>query len=139
MADKEHLRILNQGVEVWNRWREENPGITPDLEGADLSDAGLSHVNLSGANLSEAELFNANLSGANLTRAELSAANLIKAELFNANLTAADLTRAELSGASLSEADLTDATGLTREQIERAVWEKEHPPILPDEIRESPE
>ena len=92
------------------------------------------------ANLSERQPDScAELSGANLTCAELSGANLIKAELFNANLTAADLTRAELSGASLSEADLTDATGLTREQIERAVWEKEHPPILPDEIRESPE
>ena len=124
MADKEHLRILNQGVEVWNRWREENPGITPDLEGADLSDA---------------DIRRANLSDAGLSHVNLSGANLIKAELFNANLTAADLTRAELSGASLSEADLTDATGLTREQIERAVWEKEHPPILPDEIRESPE
>lgn len=32
MANEEHLKIIKQGVEVWNRWREENPA-----SGADLS------------------------------------------------------------------------------------------------------
>lgn len=36
MANPEHVAILKSGVEEWNRWREENPGIRPDLEGADL-------------------------------------------------------------------------------------------------------
>ena len=31
MANKEHLAILKQGVEVWNKWRKENPEIKPDL------------------------------------------------------------------------------------------------------------
>jgi len=31
MADEEHVALLEQGVEVWNKWREENPGIVPDL------------------------------------------------------------------------------------------------------------
>jgi len=31
MADPEHLRILKRGVNVWKKWREENPDIKPDL------------------------------------------------------------------------------------------------------------
>ena len=45
MANEEHLKILKQGVEQWNKWRLEN-AIKPDLSGANLSGA-----NLSGANL----------------------------------------------------------------------------------------
>ena len=36
MANKEHLRILEQGVEAWNQWRKESPDICPCLDGADL-------------------------------------------------------------------------------------------------------
>jgi len=36
MANEEHLKILKQGVEAWNKWREENPDIEPDLFELDL-------------------------------------------------------------------------------------------------------
>ncbi len=37
MANKEHLEILKQGVEVWNKWRTENLNdAEPDFEEADL-------------------------------------------------------------------------------------------------------
>jgi len=29
MANEEHLEILDQGVEVWNKWRKENPDVKP--------------------------------------------------------------------------------------------------------------
>jgi uncharacterized protein YjbI with pentapeptide repeats len=51
MANEDHLRILQQGVKVWNKWREENPGIEPDLSVADLKAADLRGANLSGSNL----------------------------------------------------------------------------------------
>ena len=51
MAHQKHLDILGQGVKVWNGWREQNPGIRPDL-----SQAHLCGVNLTGANLSGADL-----------------------------------------------------------------------------------
>ena len=37
MANKEHLKILAQGSEVWNEWRKENFEIQPDLKNVDFS------------------------------------------------------------------------------------------------------
>ena len=56
MANSEHLDLLKQGAEVWNRWRLDNEGIRPDLSGVDLSGADLSGVNLSRTDLSGANL-----------------------------------------------------------------------------------
>ena len=41
MADEEHVALLKQGVEVWNKWREENLTLLPDLTGANLIGADL--------------------------------------------------------------------------------------------------
>jgi hypothetical protein len=41
MANQEQLAILKQGVEVWNKWREENPEVKIDLRGVNLSGADL--------------------------------------------------------------------------------------------------
>jgi uncharacterized protein YjbI with pentapeptide repeats len=81
MANPEHLKILKRGVEQWNRWRKENPDITPDLSmvnlcgemfiGADLRWADLSEADLSQANLSEADLSEADLRWADLGGADL--------------------------------------------------------------------
>lgn len=119
MANEEHLKILKQGVEVWNRWREENSYIQPDLIRADLSGAYLSGVNLreaylaltnlSGAGLSEANLIRAYLNRVNLSWANLHAAELSGADLSEADLSCADLSLADLSGANLSWADLSGA------------------------------
>ena len=42
MANQVHLDILKQGIEVWNKWRNEHPEIRPDLREADLRFANLS-------------------------------------------------------------------------------------------------
>ena len=36
VANEEHLKILNQGVESWNHWLEDNPDVVPDLSHAIL-------------------------------------------------------------------------------------------------------
>lgn len=120
MANQEHLDILNQGVEVWNQWRQEHTDVEPDLSEADLSEANLSGadlhaanlifathngVNLSGTNLSQADLYGADLGGA-----DLSGTNLHRAFLSDAGLREANLSRADLSRAYLGEADLRGAT-----------------------------
>ncbi len=55
MANEEYLKILKQGVEAWNEWREKNPQITPDLTGANLNKADLTEANLYKANLTGAQ------------------------------------------------------------------------------------
>jgi uncharacterized protein YjbI with pentapeptide repeats len=109
VANEEHLRILSQGVEVWNRWRKENPKIIPDLAGAYLDGTDLTDVNLSEADLTEIRLCGADLIKADLTDADLSGAFLIEADLNKADLSGANLSESDLGGADLIEADLTDA------------------------------
>ncbi len=109
MANPEHLEILKQGVEQWNKWREKNPDIEPDLSNADLSGANLSNADLSDADLSGTDLSEADLSGANLSNAGLRSANLCQAKLRCANLIDAKLSLAFLSDANLSQADLSEA------------------------------
>ena len=33
MANLDHFEIIKQGVVSWNKWRELNPHIVPDLSG----------------------------------------------------------------------------------------------------------
>ncbi|RPJ08555.1 MAG: hypothetical protein EHM37_16640, partial [Deltaproteobacteria bacterium] len=125
MANPEHLKLLMQGVGVWNRWRKRQPGIKPDLSLAKLAgitpdyNLNLSEADLSGADLSDAKLVMANLTRANLLKADLcktdlstatlAGTTLSKAFLFGAKLTDADLTKANLSKATLSKANLAGA------------------------------
>jgi uncharacterized protein YjbI with pentapeptide repeats len=133
MASHEHLNILLQGVDTWNRWRQTSPNVKPDLRQVNLANAKLlgsdihpqlSHVNFNGAilfesdlsnadlrraNLREADLHGANLSEANLHEAILNGALLMNADLREANLTNAMLMEANLRGANLSAADLREA------------------------------
>ena len=125
MANPKHLAILTQGVKTWNKWREQNRTIQPDLIGADLrrarlsganlKDANLFAANLQGADLRWAHLIKANLvetdlSGAKLFRADLSMANLVRAKLFKAHLVRARLNRTNLSRTNLCGANLLEAS-----------------------------
>ncbi len=123
MANQEHAKIIKQGIEVWNKWREENLFIVPDLStpyavspgigkisepDTDVAKAGLSGMNLSGINLSATNLSGtnlncANLSGANLFAADLRFADLREAQLVNANLGRANLIGADLYGANFHQ------------------------------------
>jgi uncharacterized protein YjbI with pentapeptide repeats len=118
VANPEHVERLKQDVQEWNRWRNDNPTVRPDLVNADLTGANLTHANLSHADLSYANLRGANLTGAekiaslrgaNLREADLTGADLPYAYLDVANLHGASLSGAKLHGAFLMRADLTSA------------------------------
>jgi len=129
MANPEHLKILKQGVEYWNKWREENRDVKPDLSGADLhgvhfckekflnEDATVFH-HLHGpdipsemifVDLSEANLRGADLSWENLSKTDLREANLRDLQMSNARLDEANLNSADLRGARLNAAHLYKA------------------------------
>jgi uncharacterized protein YjbI with pentapeptide repeats len=119
MANTEHLMILNQGVNVWNNWRENNPNIYPDLHGTDLISKNLENINFSktilvNAQLNHANLVHADFSDANMVSVVLRDANLDNAYLLNARVAEGHLERislrnAVLMGASFRGANLTDA------------------------------
>jgi uncharacterized protein YjbI with pentapeptide repeats len=135
MGNSEHVEILNQGVDVWNKWREDNPSIRPDLIElkitydnlikANFSNAKLTRADLKGAILIEADfrmadlsysklhntdLSGADLSGANLYNSKICSANMNGAKLIKANLVKSDLDGSALNGSNLSGADAQMAT-----------------------------
>ena len=139
MANPEHLAILEQGAEVWNKWRDDNPTIQPDLKACFLKDYNLSKINFSYTNLCEALILESNLIEAtfykaNLTNANLGKsradkayfveANLEKASLPRTRLIDADLSRAKLNFAILRKANLTNVnlflTDLTKANLTKA-------------------
>ncbi len=100
MANPEHLDLLNQGVEVFNRWRKEHVCEELDLSGA----------NLGGAYLVGVELYQANLRRVNFYEAVLNLANLFESDLSEADLYGADLGGANLAECNLSGAYLDDSS-----------------------------
>jgi Pentapeptide repeats (8 copies) len=127
MANAEHLKILQQGVDAWNAWTAKEPSIVPDLSEADLRGADLRRVNLIRAILIRANLSGAilgtntvtDLRGTHLETEHLTGVKFervqillraIVATLRRANLSAANLSWADLSGAVLRKAILNGAT-----------------------------
>jgi uncharacterized protein YjbI with pentapeptide repeats len=122
MANRHHLDILAEGVGIWNRWREENPQIVPDLSDVEIFETSLSEADFHAANLKglafgKVDLYEADLSGADLTEAVLydwepaehGGSDLFGADLREANLTRADLTETTLASTDLRGARLTGA------------------------------
>lgn len=123
MSNQDHLNILKQGIEIWNKWRLENPLMRPDLSGADLRNTELSGVHfgltnlveadLSGADLALAQLNSAKLTSAKLVGTDLSGATLQFTMLKGANLQGSILYRTSLMGAVLIDANLRGANLMT--------------------------
>ena len=85
MANADHLQILEQGVEAWNQWRQDNPDAIPDLDQAKLNDKDLSEINLSNAQLRKANFCRSKLIDADLSRSNFSGATFFESRLDNAN------------------------------------------------------
>lgn len=100
MANPKHLKILKQGVKIWNKWRL--------VENIDFRD--LSRANLNGTNLSYAYLDGVDLDGAKLKGTDLSSADVSGAKLNGADLSGADLRFAHLVGAQLKHANFKKVT-----------------------------
>ena len=118
MANQEQLAILKQGVEVWNKWRQESDSIIDltdadlrpyPLQGIDFSDAYLIRTNLSQVDMSAAYLDGARLRGANCSKSNFSDVNFSEVAFDNANLTEANLTNGSYYGARFKSTVLEGA------------------------------
>src|SRR5512132_3098973 len=119
MPDEQHVMLLRRSVREWNRWRAENPQVTPDLAGA-----GLRGLDSSGANLSEANLDRADLRGAVLSCCMLIGAEFAAANFFKAVLDGADLDGADLRGVRFLDCAQLTANG---QKAYRDFWNAERP------------
>ncbi len=76
MAEQEHLGILKQGVEVWNRWRGDHLKIRPNLRGIDFRHSSLKGADFRAVDLRGARFMEADLTKVDFYHADLSYANL---------------------------------------------------------------
>ncbi|NQT04000.1 MAG: pentapeptide repeat-containing protein [Planctomycetes bacterium] len=107
MANPEHLKILKQGVDAWNKWRIENPDIEPDLTRANMPRADLSGADLSSVDLGSADLSGASLKGASLVRAKLVNTMLDKANLNKASVRVAEVIYTYMKATNLEDVDFS--------------------------------
>jgi len=135
----EHLAILEEGVDAWNRWRAGHPDVRPaftdlvlanrDFRGYDfrgtsflrvlLNDSDLRGADCEGARFDESRLINVDLRqtrmkacsllGATLSHAKLAGLDLTLTNFSDADCWDADFSSADLSGATMQRAKLNDA------------------------------
>jgi len=60
------LKILEQGVAVWNEWRKNNPNVEIDLSNVQFSLLKLRDIDLKYSNLKNSSFLYSDLTGANL-------------------------------------------------------------------------
>jgi uncharacterized protein YjbI with pentapeptide repeats len=123
MPSSEHFEIVNQGVDAWNKWREVNPEIEPDLSDVDLSEKKLNNANFGDTDLRRSDLTNTDFRGANLVRADLRAANISKASFNLAKMREANFSEAYIRESDLSEADLKRAYFIRADLVRVDLWE----------------
>ena len=109
IPNKRHFNVLNRGVKSWNRWREKNYMVIPQLAGVKPKEDYLDEIDFNHADLKGSYLQNKSLRASNLRRADLRGANLSNVDLVDSDLSGADLSGANLSGANLSGANLWGA------------------------------
>ncbi len=131
MAKPEHLDKLKESVEIWNEWRDDNPGIAPALWGADLEETDLRGADLKRADLEEADLTRADLGKADLRGAKLRGADLRGANLMGANFDRTNFKRADLEGADLKAAIFLRAGQLCKA---KTLYQAELDPDLEREV-----
>ena len=137
MADPDHVSKVKEGAAAWNRWREEEPDVLPDLgwaniNGLDLDGAvfagavlklafckgcSLVSADFSGASMRGVNFEGCDLRGAVFRDANLEGAHMLGADLTGADFTGANLKLANFDGAILRDADLTGAKKLRAPQL----------------------
>lgn len=104
----EHLQLVSRGKDVWNKWREENPHIKPDLSRVefgkrlDLKGWKLSDTNFSGSSLIEADFRPDNEQLKTIRRICFSSADLAGADFSSLGIADVEFKGATLNGAKFA-------------------------------------
>jgi uncharacterized protein YjbI with pentapeptide repeats len=116
MVNGSHLEILDQGIKIWNKWREENREIRPDLSRLKLYDSDLMKIDFIGSILNEVLFKGVDLSESNLNEANLTNAifddvwgyksNFSRTKVLNANFNYVNLERSELTHSNFENSRL---------------------------------
>ncbi|MBT5029293.1 MAG: toll/interleukin-1 receptor domain-containing protein [Nitrospinaceae bacterium] len=114
MANPEHIKILKQGTEVWNKWRLANPTVRPDFTGANFTGVNFAGSNFTGVTFAEVDLSGANLSKTDLSGADLSWAHLNFAKLLGTNLNETNLENAVIHETVFTDVNLSNTKGLNK-------------------------
>ncbi|HAH46704.1 toll/interleukin-1 receptor domain-containing protein [Gimesia sp.] len=96
MANPDHVEIIKQGADAFNKWRRTNPDISPDLSNVKLTGIDLTGINLDGANLEKVDFKNINLSNSSLCNTQMRWSDLEGAAVKCSNFQNADLSHANL-------------------------------------------
>jgi hypothetical protein len=112
MPNDEHLKVLEQGVSVWNRWRADNISLSPDLSKVTLNRLSLNQIDFSGVNLTGASIIETKLSYANFKDADLTESTLIETTLVGADLRGVNFSYAQLAVVTFGNNDLSTTKGL---------------------------
>ena len=112
------IKLLNCEAEVWDKWRDDNPSIRPDLCGIDLSGK-----DLSGRDFHYVNFQNAILIGTNLSDCNLSSANFTSAQMQNCTINHTLAEWADFSDACLDNATLMGSS-FEKARMERVSMHK---------------
>jgi hypothetical protein len=103
-----------EGVDVWNKWRVDNPEIIPQLFQVDFSEmmgfpTGLSGLNLSNVYIENTNMYGLTLDEANFENAFLQNSNCWASTFRDANFRSTNLELVNFTGALLEGADFNGA------------------------------
>lgn len=110
MADELHRGILLQGSEAWNRWRNDNPSIFPDLTGINVGRGRFDGVNLRDANLAGAFFGKCQLANADFTNAVLGSARFHRCSLQRALFKEVSASHVSFFGSDMTEGQFDGST-----------------------------
>lgn len=116
---EEHEKILKQGVEAWNRWREANPDVEPDLSRVALEpdtfrdtplwNAEKEKIDLRGANFENTSFELAKLRSVRMNGCPMKKVSFLGAQLIDVSMSGADLEQASFARAYLENVKMIEA------------------------------
>lgn len=112
MATSEHLHQLDGGAKAWNKWRTQNPDVTPNLRGADLRRKNLRNYDLSRCDFSNADLRDVSFRKADLRDSILASTKLYRAFFSSSSMGGATLRDATLYETVFANVDLSEVKDL---------------------------